>query len=201
MPTFKTVIAKIDGLNITVGRFISWAALYMVLVQFAVVILRYVFSLSFIATVESVIYAHGLLFMLGAGYTLLKDGHVRVDVFYRQRPERTKAWIDFLGAVLFILPVMALILWASFSFIIHSWQVFEGSEEAGGLPLLFLYKTVIWVFALLVTAQAIAMAGRAWLFLQDKEDDDETGKPKLYHAMPEMEAQAAEETITTKGQT
>ncbi len=167
----QDIVARIDRANITIGRVVSWAALYMVLVQFAVVVLRYVFSISFIATVETVIYAHGLLFMLGAGYTLLRDGHVRVDVFYREMSPRKKAWIDFLGALLFILPVMVLLLWTSWSLVIHAWQSLEGSEEAGGLPILFLYKTVIWFFIVLVGAQGVAMAWRAWTYLQNGQGD------------------------------
>ncbi len=175
---FHKAVARIDALNITVGRAASWLALYMVLVQFAVVVLRYVFSISFIATVESVIYAHGLLFMLGAGYTLLRDGHVRVDVFYREMPPRKKAWVDLLGALLLLLPVMVLLLWTSWSLVIHAWQSLEGSEEAGGLPLLFLYKTVIWLFAVLVGLQGLAMAQRAWQFLQGDGEG-------AYHANPD----------------
>ena len=168
-------------MNITAGRIVSWLALYMVLVQFGVVVLRYVFSISFIATVESVIYAHGLLFMLGAGYTLLRDGHVRVDVFFREMQPRKKAWVDLLGATLLLLPVMMLLLWTSWSLVIHAWQSLEGSEEAGGLPLLFLYKTVIWLFAVLVGAQGLAMGWRAWLFLQGGQGDNNS----VYHANPD----------------
>ena len=143
----------------------------MVLVQFIVVILRYVFAIGFIAIVESVWYAHGLLFMLGAGYTLLKDGHVRVDVLYRDMEPRKKAWVDLVGALVFVLPIAVLTLWFSYGYVVNSWRVFEVSSEAGGLPFVYLYKTVIWIFAVLIGLQGIAMMLRAYLFLTGESDE------------------------------
>jgi len=162
---------RIDGLNTQVGRLAQWLVIYMMLVQFFVVLLRYVFSIGFIGIVESVWYSYGLLFMLGAGYTLLKDGHVRVDVFYRDMPVRKKALINFWGAILFIAPLSILTFSLSFGYVLNSWKVLEVSSEAGGLPLVFAYKTVIWIFAVLLGLQAISMAGRAWLTLSDKSSD------------------------------
>jgi len=160
----------IDGLNTRVGHLVAWCVVYMVLVQFAVVILRYVFSMGFIAIVESIWYMHGMLFMIGAGYTLLKDGHVRVDLFYREAQPRTKAWVDLLGSVIFLLPVAALTFWYSFSYVTNSWKVFEVSSEAGGMPFIYLYKTVIWVFAVLIGLQGISLAIKALAFLKGASD-------------------------------
>ena len=72
---------KIDAANSVIGRTTAWLALIMVLVQFVVVMMRYVFGVGSIMMQESVIYMHAFLFMLGAGYTLLQGGHVRVDIF------------------------------------------------------------------------------------------------------------------------
>ena len=159
---------RVDAFNNRVGELAAWLAVYMVLVQFAIVILRYVFSLSFIATVESVIYAHGLLFMLGTGYTLLHGGHVRVDIFYREISPRRQAMIDLAGSLLFVFPLVLMTMWLSSSLILNSWAVLEGSEEAGGLPLLFLYKTVIWLFAGLLGMQSFSVAVRAWLYISGR---------------------------------
>ena len=109
----------------------------MVLIQFAVVILRYVFAFSNTALSESIWYLHGLLFMIGAGYTLLYDGHVRVDVLYREASPRYKAWVDMLGSLLFIIPLCILTVWLSWGYVINAWIVLEGSTEFAGLPLIF----------------------------------------------------------------
>ena len=155
----------IDGLNTRVGHLVAWCVVYMVLVQFAVVILRYVFAMGFIAIVESIWYMHGMLFMIGAGYTLLKDGHVRVDLFYREAQPRTKAWVDLLGSIIFLLPVVFLTFWYSWTYVLNAWKVFEISSEAGGLPFIYLYKTVIWVFATLIGLQGVSLVIKALAFL------------------------------------
>lgn len=161
----------IDDLNRHVGHLAAWCVVYMVLVQFAVVILRYVFSMGFIAIVESIWYMHGMLFMIGAGYTLLKDGHVRVDLYYREAQPRTKAWVDLMGSVVFLLPVVILTFWYSWSYVLNAWKVFEISSEAGGLPFIYLYKTVILVFAVLIGLQGISLAIKALAFLNGASDE------------------------------
>jgi len=162
-------IAKaIDAVNIRAGNAIAWTAFIMVLIQFAVVILRYVFAFSNTALSESIWYLHGLLFMIGAGYTLLYDGHVRVDVIYREASTRYKAVVDLVGSLAFILPLCILTVWLSWGYVINAWRVLEGSTELAGLPLIFLYKTVIWVFAGLVGLQAISTAIKAVLYLMGR---------------------------------
>ncbi len=159
-------IRVIDAINIHAGRWTMWLAVIMAVVQFAVVIMRYVFSVGFIPLQESIWYFHGILFMMGAGFTLLQDGHVRVDVFYREARPRTKAWVDLLGAVFFLIPLCIATFYLSFTYVINSWAVFEGSTEISGLPLIFLLKTVIWAFAILVGLQGVALAARAMITLR-----------------------------------
>lgn len=166
MDILSRIVRMIDLLNDRAGRFVAWAAVAMVLVQFAVVMLRYTFGYGSIMMQESVIYLHAILFMVGAGYTLLHEGHVRVDIFYRDADPRRQALVDMLGAVLFVLPVTALIAWASQSYIVTAWSVLEGSRETSGIQAVFLLKTAIWAFCALVGLQGIAMAGRSWLFLR-----------------------------------
>ena len=155
----------IDKVNDRVGRIVAWAALAMVLLQFAVVMLRYVFGVGNIMAQEGVIYLHGILFLLGAGYTLLHGGHVRVDVFYADARPRTKAWINLLGVIVFLLPVCGLIAWSSWPYVVSSWQVFEGSKETSGIQAVYLLKSAILIFAALVMLQGVSMAGRALLTL------------------------------------
>jgi TRAP-type mannitol/chloroaromatic compound transport system permease small subunit len=159
------LISAIDALNERIGNATAWVAVTMVLVQFTVVIMRYVFSFGSIRMQESIWYMHGILFMVGAGYTLLRDGHVRVDVIYREAGPRFKALVDILGAFILLLPLCLLTLLLSDSYVINAWKVFEGSTDEGGLPLIFAYKTVILVFAGLLGLQGISMAAKAWMFL------------------------------------
>src|SRR5690606_22659805 len=111
--------------------------------QFAVVILRYGFATGSIAAQEAITYLHALVFMLGAAYTLKREGHVRVDVFYRRLGDRARAWVDLLGTVLLLLPTFVFILVISWTFVANAWVRMEGSAEAGGLPLVFLLKSAI----------------------------------------------------------
>jgi len=155
----------LDVINDRVGKAMAWLALAMVLTQFVVVVLRYVFSVGFIMMQESIWYLHGILFMLGAGYTLLRDGHVRVDIVYRTSSPRKKALIDLFGVVIFLIPVCLIIFFFSWPYVIHSWEVFEGSTETGGIPAVFLLKTVIPVFVILVLVQGVSMGLRSFLIL------------------------------------
>ena len=110
-------------------------------------------------------FAHGALFMLAAAWTLQIDGHVRVDIFYAQANPRTKALIDLVGAVVFLLPVTVTIGVLSLPYVARSWAIFESSRETSGLPFVYLLKTLIPLFALLLGLQGVAQAIRAWLLL------------------------------------
>ncbi len=150
-------ISLIETINNGVGRAVSWLTLLMVLTTFVVVVLRYVFDSGWIALQESVIYMHSLVFMLGAAYTLNHDGHVRVDIFYQRMSQRQRAWMDCLGALFLLLPVAGFILWSSWHYVTESWAVLEGSRHSGGLPGLFLLKSLIVVMAVQLILQAMAM--------------------------------------------
>lgn len=169
MQGLAAAVRLLDGLNDRVGRVTAWLALAMVLIQFVVVVLRYVFAIGFIPMQESIWYLHGIVFMIGAGYTLLHNGHVRVDIFYRDASPKTKAWIDLFGVVVLLLPVCALILNFSWSYVINAWKVLEGSTETGGIPLVFALKAVIWGFVGLVGLQGVSLALRSILVLRGVE--------------------------------
>lgn len=157
---------RIDRLNSGVGRAVSWLALAMVVVQFAVVLARHVFGLSSILAQETVLYMHGALFMLAAAWTLAANAHVRVDIFYREAAPRRRALVDLIGAVLLLLPVCAAIAWAAWPYVAQAWAVREGSRETSGLPGVYLLKTVILVFAAQMALQAAAMALRSLAVLR-----------------------------------
>ncbi|MXW48021.1 MAG: TRAP transporter small permease subunit [Gammaproteobacteria bacterium] len=148
----------------------------MTLMQFVVVIMRYVFSYGSIQMQESIWYMHGLLFMLGAGYTLVKEGHVRLDVFYREASERTKAWINLIGSLVFLLPFCIVNFDYAWSLVLNSWAVREGSIETTGLPYIYLFKTVILVFSILVVMEGLALAIRSLLTLTERSQSGKTAE-------------------------
>ena len=152
---------RIDRLTTTVGRAVAWLALAIVLLQFALVVARYLFGLGSIWLTETVIYGHATLFMLAAAWTLRVGGHVRVDVFYAEAGPRTRAKIDLAGAVLLLLPFSAVLVWLSVPYAARSWAILERSQETSGLPLVFALKTLIPLFALLMALQGIAQAIRS----------------------------------------
>ena len=133
----------------------------MALVQFAVVLLRYVFGVNWIFMQESVIYMHGLVFLVAAGYALLTDDHVRVDIFYRGSPPKRKALIDLLGTYFFLFPICLLILWTASPYVARSWLVMEGSTDTSGIQGVFLLKTLIPIFAALLSMAGFVIAHRA----------------------------------------
>lgn len=156
---------RIDRLNQHVGGAVMWITLLMVLVQVLVVVLRYVFAIGFIPLQESIWFLNGLVFLLGAGFTLQQNGHVRVDIFYRDRDLRSKAWINLAGCVLFLLPFCIFTFTLSLPYVASSWSVFESSREVGGLPGIFLLKSVILIFAVLLGLQALSLAMRSMIEL------------------------------------
>ncbi|NVK18050.1 MAG: TRAP transporter small permease subunit [Methylocystaceae bacterium] len=156
----------IDALNQGIGKTVSWLAVIMVITQFSVVLMRYVFGVNSIMMQESVSYMHSFLFMLGAGYTLLHNGHVRVDVFYRDVSVRKKAIIDIFGVVFLLLPVCLLIGESSWQYVYQSWSIREGSVETSGIQALYILKSVILIFCLLLALQGISMALRSFLILK-----------------------------------
>lgn len=151
------------------GRVVSWCVLAMVLLTFLVVVLRYAFDSGWIALQESVSYLHSMVFLLGAAYTLKHDAHVRVDIFYSRFSERTKAWVELLGHLFILIPVMLFIAWISWPYISDAWAVKESSRDAGGLPGVYLLKSLILLMAGLLIIQSVVLILRAGLKLGGRE--------------------------------
>jgi TRAP-type mannitol/chloroaromatic compound transport system permease small subunit len=157
---------RIDRLTAAIGRAVAWCALAMILVQVTVVLMRYALGLGSIWLSETIIYAHASLFLLAAAWTLQAGGHVRVDIFYAAASPRTKAVVDLAGALIFLLPFALTLGALALPYVARSWAIFERSREASGLPLVFLLKTLIPLFALLLALQGVAQAIRAGLVLK-----------------------------------
>jgi TRAP-type mannitol/chloroaromatic compound transport system permease small subunit len=161
MQLAAAIADRIERLNTAIGRAAAWLVLVVVVLQFALVLARYLFGLGSIWLAETVIYAHATLFLLAAAWTLHAGGHVRVDIFYADASPRTKAAIDLIGALLLLMPFALVLLWLSWPYVARSWAIFERSQEASGLPLVFALKTLILVFAVMMALQGLAQAIRA----------------------------------------
>ena len=146
----------------SLGKAAAWLTLFMVLVTFVVVVLRYVFDVGLIWLQESVVWMHGFVFMVGAAYTLQQEEHVRVDIFYRGMSPKCRAWVDLLGVAVFLLPLCVLLGWKAFDYVAVSWQLQEASRESGGLPypLIPLLKSILVVMPVMVGLQGIALLSR-----------------------------------------
>lgn len=165
IPSMYRLLSIFDAISEWVGRIVAWLVLLLVLVTFAVVLLRYGFDLGWIGMQESMSYLHASAFMLGAAYTLRHDGHVRVDVIYRRLGTRGRAWIDLFGTLLLLLPFAVFMLIVSWEYVSDAWSYREGSAEAGGLPFVYLLKSVIPLTGTLLVIQALVQAGQALLSL------------------------------------
>jgi TRAP-type mannitol/chloroaromatic compound transport system permease small subunit len=163
--TAERIANGIDRMNAAIGHVAAWCCLYVVLAEFAIVVMRYALGIGSIRVQESVLYAHAAMFMLAAAWTLATDGHVRVDIFYAKAKPRTRAIVDLLGAIMFLAPFAAVVVVLSTPYVARSWAVLERSHEASGLPFVYLLKTLIPLFALLVGLQGVAQAIRAALIL------------------------------------
>jgi TRAP-type mannitol/chloroaromatic compound transport system permease small subunit len=152
----------IDRLNGAIGRTVAWLCLLVVLVQFTVVVMRYAFGLGSIWLTETIIYGHATLFMLAAAWTLREGGHVRVDIFYADAGPRRRALTDLCGALFLLLPFMLVLLYFALPYVARSWAILETSRETSGLPWVYLLKTLIPAFAVLMALQGAAQAIRAF---------------------------------------
>jgi TRAP-type mannitol/chloroaromatic compound transport system permease small subunit len=148
------------------GKTVAWLSIAMVLLTFTIVVLRYGFNLGWIWLQESLTYIHVLVFSVVAAWTLQQDGHVRVDIFYARMTPARRALVDLLGSVFFLAPFCIFILFISWPYVANSWKLLESSREAGGLPLVFLLKSLILVMPALLLGQAAINITDAWRTLR-----------------------------------
>lgn len=171
------LVRGIDALNDWVGRTVAWLTLGCVLTCFAVVVLRYAFSLGFPWLQELYVWQHAAVFMAGAGYTMLHRGHVNVDVLYGPASERRKAWIDILGTLFLLFPWLAVLAATSAPFVTASWGIREGAATADGMPAVYLLKSLLWVFCALLFLQGLALIVRRGLYLAGHVLPDHYSRP------------------------
>ena len=152
----KNLSSTISYINKIAGFICAIIVVLMSLNVFLVVVLRYLFGISFIWMQETYVWMHAYIFMLGAGYTYLNDDHVRIDIIYRSSSKLYKALVDSIGIIFLLFPFLYIIWNYSYPFVYKSWQMNEISREAGGLSMLYLLKLAILIFVILLSIQAIA---------------------------------------------
>ena len=150
----------IDRISEATGRAAAWLTLAMVIVSFVIVIIRYVFDSGFIWLQESLTWMHAVVFMFGAAYTLQRDEHVRVDIFYREMTIRRRAIVNLFGVTCFIFPLCVFFIVESFEYVRASWSIHEVSRNAGGLPYPFIpmLKSSLLLMPIAVALQGLSMA-------------------------------------------
>ena len=158
-----------EAITRTISHAVMWFLLAMALIQFGVVVLRYVFGINYIFMQESITYMHGAVFLLAGGYALLTDDHVRVDIFYREASPRRKALVDLLGTYFLLFPVCLLLIWTASPYVARSWAVGEGSNESSGIQALFILKSFIPAFAILLAMSGFIIATRAVTTLKGRD--------------------------------
>ena len=169
MRVLRRICRWIDTLNESIGRGVSWVTLGLVLVVFFDVVMRYLFNTSFVFTQELEWHLFAFIFLVGAGYTLLHDSHVRVDIIYQRLSTNGKAWINLAGVILFLLPSCFLVISTSWHFVAYAWSVMEGSPDPGGIPCRFLVKSTITIGYILLCLQGISLALKSLLQLLSDE--------------------------------
>ena len=167
LPAAEKALERFVRTGFIVG---ACSVLPLFLVQLAVVLLRSVFSVSFIWLQESTLYLFGTLFLLSSGALLVMDQHVRVDIFYAKLAPKRRQLIDFLGAVLFVIPLSMLILIVSWDYVATSWSQLERSQEASGIHAVFLLKSLIPAFAVMLLFAGELMALRVFRQLRSSDD-------------------------------
>ena len=170
MSASQRLVQVIDGFTEWTGRVIAWLAAAMALFTSIVVVMRYGFNTGSIAGQEAVTYLHATLFMLGAAFALKTDAHVRVDIFYRRFSPLTRAWVNALGSVVFLLPLCVLIVLISSDYVQQAWRIREISADSGGIPGIFLLKSLIPAMAFTLLLQGVAEILRNLAVLQQTLD-------------------------------
>jgi len=149
-------VAALDAFQEKSGHVLAVLPLALVLIQFAVVLMVYVFATGSIQLQESLQYINAMMFLGGAGYTAVKDGHVRVDIFYSRMSERGQAIVNLCGTLFLLVPFLVLFWISALPYVMDSWAIKETSVEASGLPFVYILKSTLLLFALTLSLHAIA---------------------------------------------
>ncbi len=173
MEFLKRFSQWVDAMNEWIGHMVSWVTLALVLVVFVDVVMRYLFNTSFVFTQELEWWVFGFIFLIGAGYTLLHEGHVRVDIFYQKASPKVRAWINLIGVIGFLIPGCLMLIVTSWNFTLNAWSVMEGSPDPGGIPFRFIIKGAIPVGFTLVLLQGLSLGIHSLFQIMGREKVEE----------------------------
>ena len=173
MEAIKTITRLIDKMNEWVGSGVAWVTLGLVLVVFVDVVMRYLLNKSFVFTQELEWHLFGFIFLIGAGYTLLHDGHVRVDIIYQRLGIKGRAWTNLVGVVLFLIPGCIMVISTSWQFAANSFSMMEGSPDPGGIPFRFIIKGCIPVGFTLLLLQGVSLGLHSFMQILGVEKAEE----------------------------
>jgi len=173
MKLLATIAGWIDLLNEWIGRGVAWGTLGLVLVVFVDVVMRYLFNTSFVATQEMEWHLFSFIFLIGAGYTLLHDGHVRVDIIYQRLGFKNRAWVNLIGVIVFLIPGCMMVILTSWKFAANSWSMMEGSPDPGGIPMRFIIKGAITAGFVLLLLQGLSLGIHSLLQILGEETPGE----------------------------
>lgn len=169
----KGLCRLIDAGNEWVGRGVAWVTLLMVLVVFVDVVMRYALNMSYVFTQEMEWHLFAFVFLMGAGYTLLHDGHVRVDIFYQRLSPKARAWVNLIGVIFFLIPGCFMVVYTSWNFVANSFGMMEGSPDPGGVPYRFIIKSAIPIGFALLLLQGISLGIHSFLIIIGREVPEE----------------------------
>jgi TRAP-type mannitol/chloroaromatic compound transport system permease small subunit len=164
----------IDRLNSAVGRTVYWLVLVVALISAGNATVRYLFNASSNAWLEIQWYLFSAIFLLCAGYTLLHNEHIRIDVIVGRFSRRTQAWVDVIGGIFFLLPMAMLILWLSWPIFMSSYISGELSSDAGGL-IRWPAKLLIPIGFFLLTLQGLSETIKRIAFMAGAGPDPAAG--------------------------
>ncbi len=157
MRALEKVADVIDAVIGFIGRTAAWMVLPVALIAFAVVAMRYALDRGYPWLQESYIWLHGAAVLLVAAWVLQEGKHVRVELFYKDASAKVKAWIDLIGVTCFLMPMMGFLFWWSMPLVQRSWRLMERSQTTDGLSFVYIMKTVVPVFCVLVMLQGLSM--------------------------------------------
>lgn len=169
MRRLQGLVRALEAINDAVGNVVAWMTLGTVLVCFATVYTRYALNTNYTWLQEAYLWQHAMVIVLGAGYTMLTGGFVRVDIFYGKLSARGRAWVDLLGTLVFLLPFLAVLAWAFGRFFWSGFRADEGSPNPGGLPNWWILQATLVGFVVLVACQGAALLARSVLVLRGDE--------------------------------
>jgi len=170
MKALKALTVFIDGINKVMGTVATLFILVLVLITMTDVTLRYLFHAGSVAFQELEWHLYAANFVLAAGWTMLKDGHVRIDILYNMGGPRKRAAIDLIGVLLLCIPFCLIVIWSSWPFFVNAWSIREGSPDPGGLPARYILKAMIPLGFSLVLLQAFSQAVKSFFALTGRED-------------------------------